>query len=221
MGDTPRPDVATRQRAPRLDPEVRRSQLIDVGAHLFARHGYEHVTIDQIATSVGLMKGGFYHHFQSKQDLLVAIAIEAHSDGLRILTAIGESSGTAADRFDRSVRSLSHWVLEHADQVEIIRRELSNLPRNRLTEINAFRSSVFDALTDQIAQGQAEGAFDARLPARFAAHSVLGMVNWLALWRRRDAQFTADDLVAIVSRQALGGLAGTDSVEVVLKSVDV
>lgn len=60
----------------RKDPDVRRMEIIATALRLFQQHGYEAVRIDDILKSTELSKGGFYHHFASKDDLLRAIIRE-------------------------------------------------------------------------------------------------------------------------------------------------
>ena len=36
---------------------------------VFARHGYERATVDEIVREAGYSKGAFYVHFESKEDL--------------------------------------------------------------------------------------------------------------------------------------------------------
>ena len=40
---------------------------------LFEKHGYKQVSIDQIVAAAGTSKGGFYHYYNSKDDLLIEI----------------------------------------------------------------------------------------------------------------------------------------------------
>lgn len=46
---------------------------MDAARELFVKHGYEHVTMRQIAESCGYTAGAFYVHFKDKRDLLLAI----------------------------------------------------------------------------------------------------------------------------------------------------
>ena len=48
-----------------------RSRIVDAARRLFNRHGFEQVSIDQIMKEAGLTRGGFYHHFASKDVLYV------------------------------------------------------------------------------------------------------------------------------------------------------
>ena len=46
-----------------------KNRIIESARVLFNRHGFEKVTIDQIMANAGLTRGGFYHHFSSKEAL--------------------------------------------------------------------------------------------------------------------------------------------------------
>ncbi len=46
-----------------------RSRIVDSARGLFNRHGFELVSIDRIMAEAGLTRGGFYHHFRSKDEL--------------------------------------------------------------------------------------------------------------------------------------------------------
>lgn len=53
-------------------PEVRRQELIDVAAGLFAEKGYEAVSVRDILNVVDGAPGMFYYYFKSKQDIYIA-----------------------------------------------------------------------------------------------------------------------------------------------------
>jgi TetR/AcrR family transcriptional repressor of nem operon len=49
-----------------------RARIVDSARVLFNRHGFESVSIDDVMKNAGLTRGGFYHHFTSKQSLYAA-----------------------------------------------------------------------------------------------------------------------------------------------------
>lgn len=51
--------------------------LVDAGAKQFQLKGYHRTSVDDIVEEAGLARGTFYKYFSEKQDLLVAISIEA------------------------------------------------------------------------------------------------------------------------------------------------
>jgi len=51
----------------RMDVDERRAQLLDRGAELFTSHSYDELSMNKIATEVGISKALLYHYFPSKQ----------------------------------------------------------------------------------------------------------------------------------------------------------
>jgi AcrR family transcriptional regulator len=49
-----------------------RERIVHAARRLFNRHGFEQVSIDRVMSEAGLTRGGFYHHFGSKDELYAA-----------------------------------------------------------------------------------------------------------------------------------------------------
>lgn len=68
--------------------ERTRQRIIETAAALFRRHGYDGVGIERIMVESGLTRGGFYHHFASKADLLAAM-LDGPADFARRIAECG------------------------------------------------------------------------------------------------------------------------------------
>ncbi len=53
--------------------EEKRQELLNTAERLFCLSGYEATSIQDILDEMKLSKGGFYHHFASKEELLTAL----------------------------------------------------------------------------------------------------------------------------------------------------
>lgn len=70
--------------------EETRTKIMESAIKLFSSRGYAAASVDDICTEAGISKGAFYHHFESKQALFLALldgwlktidnAIEASKD---------------------------------------------------------------------------------------------------------------------------------------------
>jgi AcrR family transcriptional regulator len=58
----------------RMSGPERREQLIGVARELFAEHGYEATSVDEIAERAGVSKPVVYEHFGSKEGLYTVVA---------------------------------------------------------------------------------------------------------------------------------------------------
>ncbi|GAB7195010.1 TetR/AcrR family transcriptional regulator [Dickeya oryzae] len=47
-------------------------RITDVGLRLFAEHGYEATTLDEIAEASGIARRTFFHYFRSKDEIILA-----------------------------------------------------------------------------------------------------------------------------------------------------
>lgn len=72
-----RPDLLAGQSLPppprQERSRLKRAALLAAALDLFAAHGYEATSIDQIARQAGVAVGGFYQHFASKQQVLLVL----------------------------------------------------------------------------------------------------------------------------------------------------
>jgi AcrR family transcriptional regulator len=57
----------------RKEPEKVRLALTLAAAHLIAERGLSRLTVDAVAKAAGVTKGGLFHHFPSKQDLVLGV----------------------------------------------------------------------------------------------------------------------------------------------------
>jgi AcrR family transcriptional regulator len=60
--------MATQQRG-----EETRSRILDAALEAFAQYGYDAASVAEICRRAGVTKGGFYHHFSSKQALFLEL----------------------------------------------------------------------------------------------------------------------------------------------------
>jgi TetR/AcrR family transcriptional repressor of nem operon len=57
---------------------ARREHIIDVASELFRARGFDGVAIDEIMKSAGVTHGGFYGHFESKEQLAAEACLRAN-----------------------------------------------------------------------------------------------------------------------------------------------
>ena len=53
--------------------EETRSRILEAAVKQFSINGYNKASVDNICEQAGVSKGAFYHHFQTKQDVFLAL----------------------------------------------------------------------------------------------------------------------------------------------------
>ena len=54
----------------------KRTQIIDVAKKSFVKRGFAETSMDEISRLANVSKGGLYHHFSNKDEILMAIFVE-------------------------------------------------------------------------------------------------------------------------------------------------
>lgn len=122
--------------------EETRQKLLDSALSVFATHGYERATVDEIVRDAGFSKGAFYVHFGSKEDLFWGMLegrIAAIQEALRLALDTTQSVTDNERRLLKAVFALDehdrHWpalfveFTAHAARNERVRAKLSEMYR--------------------------------------------------------------------------------------------
>lgn len=167
---------AAKETRRRMAPDERREAILDAAQALFMRRGYEDVTIADVLRSAGISKGGFYHHFAAKEDLLTGIVSRMADQGLAVAEAArSRTDGTALDRLNAFLMSSLRWK---ADNIEALRTFANVLlrPGNDILFQRAFKANakvVAPILEDMIRDGVRGRIFDVADP-RLTAEVIVG-----------------------------------------------
>ena len=160
----------------------RRAQLLEVARALFfGPQGYEGTTVQQLQEAAAISRGAFYHHFESKEALLLALAQELTKDGLTQLTALVEddSKGPTA-KLNAFFAASRRFKREHAAAVrqlmEVLWRPQNLALRHAL--LRAQQEQIGPLLARIIAQGVGQGQMlseDAAASAQLLLHMSQGL----------------------------------------------
>src|SRR5262245_60997191 len=55
-----------------------RERILDAALDLFVRKGYGETSLREIAAALGFSKAALYYHFESKQEILLALHLRVH-----------------------------------------------------------------------------------------------------------------------------------------------
>lgn len=173
----------------------------------FVEQGYHGTSVRQVAAGAGLSVPGLYHHFPSKQALLVGIMDASMNELLdRSRSAESGAGSSPDDRFDAVVESLLLFHIHRRDVAFVCSTEIRSLdPENRSAYI-AKRDAQQRMLDAIVADGVAAGRFDTPHPVD-ASRAVTTMCVGVATWYRPDGPLSPSELVAVyldIARRTVG-----------------
>jgi len=160
-----------------LSAVERREQILDVAQELFFTKGFEATTVQDLMAAAGVSKGGFYHHFTAKEDVLEALSIRMAEQTLPLIQAVMETPGLSAfERLNEALGALRNFKQEQADGIvaafaTLLRAENIVL-YDRINRANIRTVlPVFEAI---IEAGRQDGSFTVP-DARLAAQAILSL----------------------------------------------
>ena len=68
--------------------QEREKRIVERAEKLFIQDGYDNTTVDRLVSEVKISKGTYYYHFDSKEDLLIAVSDKLISDTSDKLLAV-------------------------------------------------------------------------------------------------------------------------------------
>lgn len=161
-------------------PEETVNLILDVSFRLFLEKGYEHTSIQNIIDHLGgLSKGAIYHHFASKEDILIAVIDRITADSNQLLADIRDRTDLTGKEKLKTIFKAS-IVRPVQDDLFTVAPDLGNNPR--------FLSCIFLDTINEVApnyilpiirQGQEDGTITTDYPAELAELIILAANIWM------------------------------------------
>ena len=177
----------------------------EAGVRLIYQHGYEAVSLRDLAREVGIQAGSLYNHFSTKQQLLFEL-VKEHLDKLN------EQLDATLAEVDEPVARLEGFIAFHMNyhmlkkrEVSVVNFELRSLEPANYAAIVALRRAYERKLIEIIEAGMANGAF-ARTAAKVVAYAILALLTGVCTWYRPKGRLSRQKIVAIHARLVLDGM---------------
>jgi AcrR family transcriptional regulator len=194
-----------------------RQEILRTAARLFQQRGYDATSMNDVAAALKLSKGGLYHHFQSKDEILYEImnhAMEITEE--RVLNPV-RGIADPEERLRALIRLHIEVVLSPRDrEITVMLHENHPLPPALRKRINARKKDYIHFLENLMAEVQKEAQKEVqkrvqkesgrRVSPRAAAFALLGMINWIYQWYKPEGELQAQNLVPQFTDLIFGGI---------------
>lgn len=145
------------------DLNKRRSILL-AAVKVFAKHGFEKTTVDEIAEKTKVAKGTVYYYFESKEEIFNAIIIEGLHDFEKMINESVALGKNAVDKINILIDTEVVYISKYKAFFTVFMGELIKKSR-RCLEIEKI-----------IDEGKAEGVFRKDLNTIFVSSCLFWMV---------------------------------------------
>ncbi len=179
-------------REPALDS---RSEILRTAARLFQRQGYDATSMNDVATALKLSKGGLYHHFQSKDEILFDLMNHALDITQQQVMKPVQSIADPEERLRALIRLHVDVVLSVRDrEITVLLHENHPLPPSLRKRINARKKEYMRFVEELIRQVQQKRQSKRGITPRAATLALLGMINWIYQWYKPEGPLNGEQI---------------------------
>lgn len=195
----------------RMNEKSIRERIIETAMRLFEAYGYHRVTVDQIVKESGTSKGGFYHNFKSKDELLYIIHDKFISYVLEKAQEACQQWETPPERLQAIVKSFVKMIDLYRSEVTIFYQESLFLSPEYFAEIERKRDQYKQMMFNVIQEGIESGDFRPELPVPIVSMAIFGMVNWIYKWYQKTGACTIEQIADIYADMILHAILQPDA----------
>ena len=175
-----------------VDP---RQEILRTAARLFQEQGYDGTSMNDVAAALKLSKGGLYHHFQSKDEILFDLMSHAMDiTEERVLNPV-RTIPNPEERLRALIRRHIAVVLSERDrEITVMLHENHPLSPPLRKRINARKKDYIHFVENLVVDVHRARGSKGTVTPRAAAFALLGMINWIYQWYRPEGSLQEENL---------------------------
>jgi AcrR family transcriptional regulator len=186
----------------RMQPDMRRKQIIDTAVHLYFTMGYEAASLRDLAERVGINKATIYHYFTSKEEILYEIVEHV---GRELLDGLTEARGSAGDPLaglEAMIRFQIGYMEGHFEEIKVLVEEQKSLKNDAADRTKVLQAEILKLYKQTLSECMDAGLVR-RLHLPTAAFAILSQINWLYYWYQPHGPLSirelTDEVLTILS----------------------
>lgn len=190
----------------------KRQKIIRAATKVFARHGFYHSKVSEIAREADVADGTIYLYFKNKDDLLISIFEESMDQFLTLTRSeIGKETDALA-KLRRFVHLHMTMMEKNPRLAEVIQVELRQSSKFLKEYKNVKFLEYLQVVAEVIAEGQREGVIHKEVSPAVFKRMLFGALDELALqWVLSKRRYSLADVAGQVTDIFLQGIAVTPS----------
>lgn len=178
----------------KLPKAVRLNAILSAAMQEFLEKGYYQTSIDSIAAKAGVTKGGLYHHFKSKDEVLLA-ANQKFGEPVGEMLQHMQTYERADEALNYFIRTyLSYWASHRRELYFFSLSMTKTLELTQLSDLHAQSSDVIIGLLAATYEKGIQQGFFIEHDARSSALALLSALNGSLAYITMDPRLTVAEV---------------------------
>jgi AcrR family transcriptional regulator len=157
--------------------EAKRKQILSAGIRVFAKKGYHHTRVSEIAKEAGVAYGLIYHYFKNKKDILNTIFQEKWCDFTLTIEELIEKELPLKEKLYKIVSFIIDGYMDMPELMDLLILELARSPKFlEKQNLKLFEKTFLD-LEELLKIHQRKGSIRQDLDARLLSYIFFGAVE--------------------------------------------
>lgn len=127
-----------------------KEKILNIAIEEFAKHGYESVSMNNLAKKLGLNKATIYYHFEDKKSLYNEVLKSILTDSQEELHKISYANKPATKRLRDYIQHITCKIVNDSKIISIMYREMANFGINMDKKIIEFMNKDIEAFQNII-----------------------------------------------------------------------
>ncbi len=182
----------------------RQTDIMDAAERIFARDGFEHASMNEIAKESEFTKRTLYQYFVDKSDLYLAVALRLYHYMYDSLKEMELDQKTGLEKIEAVFKSYYTFYKENESKFRII-YDIGNVRKQsdnpKIADFLKIDQLMFHNFAQLIVEGQDDGSISKRMDAKSLTTSLIflftGFLNQLTITGQNFANhldITVDDI---------------------------
>jgi TetR/AcrR family fatty acid metabolism transcriptional regulator len=157
----------------------KRRLILDAGVRVFARRGFHHCRVSDVADEAGVAYGLVYHYFRSKDEILTTLFLERWQVMLDAIAEIDARDLPAREKLYAVASFIVDSYRHDPDLMKVIIVEVTRAANSfGALHLDKIREA-YEAIAAIVEKAREEGSFKPGIPAEFAAMCFYGAIEQL------------------------------------------
>ena len=189
----------------RLEGRPMRESILAAAVQLFAEYGYHAAPLRDIARIAGIQAASIYHHYPSKQALLVEIMETYMQRLIANLERILLDYDNPLQRLNEAVANHIRMHTTHKNEFFIIDTEIRALEDKNRPDILALRKR-YEVLVQEILRNGMERNVFRQSDVKVASYAIIAMCTEVATWFRLNGRLSTQQVILLYCQLITDGL---------------
>lgn len=175
---------------------------------VFAHHGFENTTVDEIAQKAKIAKGTIYYHFKSKDEIFLGIIEQGIKKFSDLLAKTVKKTHNPAEQLSLIVTSSYDFFEQYQEFMRVLLAEFWRFKSHWKQDTNKLQEPYVSIIADVIKRGKEQQIFKHTLNEDAVAITLFGFISTATLeWSLFRPKETKDHMLHTIQEILFKGIS--------------